>query len=116
MERLLTPVLLTMVQGISMGNCHKVKEGEYGNVYVNKLAHAQINGKGRSTFVNKLVVLSVNARSLVNKMSELHCLVKDHIPDIICITESWATEEIKISRCVQPATILNWLYFTQSNI
>ena len=44
--------------------------------------------------LDKLTVFSVNARSLVNKMSEIECYAHEVDPDIICITESWATADI----------------------
>ena len=44
--------------------------------------------------LDKLTVFSVNARSLVNKMSEIECYAHEVDPDITCITESWATADI----------------------
>ena len=36
----------------------------------------------------------LNARSLINKKTELNCMVKDIDPHIIGITESWANTDI----------------------
>jgi len=43
---------------------------------------------------NPLSIISLNARSIVNKMDELKLLVKDQEPDIICIVETWLTEDV----------------------
>ena len=39
-------------------------------------------------------IILTNPRSICNKMDELSVLVKEHQPDIVCITESWCREDI----------------------
>ena len=46
--------------------------------------------------VNKLKVVYVNARSIMNKLDELQCIAVEENPDIICITETWAHKD---NRC-----------------
>ena len=43
---------------------------------------------------NELKCVSLNARSIVNKKSELDIMVADIDPHVIGITESWANEDI----------------------
>ena len=43
---------------------------------------------------SSLVCLYLNARSLMNKIGEFHATVYTIQPDIIGITESWATENV----------------------
>jgi hypothetical protein len=43
---------------------------------------------------SSLVCLYLNARSLMNKISEFHATVYSLQPDVIGITESWATENV----------------------
>ena len=55
------------------------------------------NDEKRSTghiTVYKLKVVSVNARSIMNKLDELQCIAVEENPDIICITETWAHKDI----------------------
>ena len=44
--------------------------------------------------VHKFKVLSVNARSIMNKFDELQCIAVEKNPDIRCMTETWAHEDI----------------------
>ena len=49
------------------------------------------NEEKRSTghiTVHKLKVVSVNAKSIMNKFDELQCIAVEENPDIICITET----------------------------
>ncbi|KAK2162145.1 hypothetical protein NP493_1538g00003 [Ridgeia piscesae] len=58
---------------------------------------ADKNDEKRSTghiTVHKLKVVSVNARSIMNKLDELQCIAVEENPDIICITETWAHKDI----------------------
>ena len=43
---------------------------------------------------NHLKIMSLNARSLKNKMGELIDMAKIQNPHIIAVTETWATDEI----------------------
>ena len=46
-----------------------------------------------------LKCVSLNARSIINKKSELNIMVRDSDPHIISITESWANKD---------TPMLNW--------
>ena len=50
---------------------------------------------GATYTIDKVKCFQVNARSLINKMDEMKCYVYELKPDIVMITESWATEEIE---------------------
>ena len=55
------------------------------------------NEETRSTghiTVNKLKVVSVNTRSIMNKLDELQCITVKKNPDIIRIIETWAHKDI----------------------
>ena len=55
------------------------------------------NEEKRSTghiTVHKHKVVSVDARSIMNKLDELQCIAGEENPDIICITETWAHKDI----------------------
>ena len=41
-----------------------------------------------------LRILYYNARSLLPKLDELRATVEADMPDVVCITESWLSEEI----------------------
>ena len=44
--------------------------------------------------VTVLIILYFNARSLCPKLDELIILTEDRNPDVICITETWLSQEI----------------------
>ena len=35
-----------------------------------------------------------NARSIANKIEELHLLIQTHKPYVLCVTETWPTEDM----------------------
>ena len=61
-------------------NLHKMGEGDKND---EKMSTGHIT-------VHKLKVVSVNARSIMNKLDELQSIAVEENPDIICITETWA--------------------------
>ena len=46
---------------------------------------------------NELLIINLNARSLLNKEEELFQLIKDTDADIICVSETWYDDSIPIS-------------------
>ena len=47
-----------------------------------------------NTYEAELKCVCLNARSIINKKNELDIMVDEIKPHIICITESWANNEI----------------------
>ena len=43
---------------------------------------------------SKFTVLYYNARSLIPKMDELHTIVESQRPSVICVVETWLSEEV----------------------
>lgn len=64
-------------------NLHKIGEG-------NK---KEIGSTGHIT-VNKLKAISVNARSLLNKLDEMQYVATEENPDLIYVTETWAHKDV----------------------
>ena len=61
-------------------------DASYDNIYV--------GGKEGRSRNDKIRVIYTNARSIVNKMSELKAIAANKNPDIIIITESWTNDTI----------------------
>ena len=61
-------------------------DASYDNIYV--------GGKEGRSRNDKIRVIYTNARSIVNKMSELKAIAATKNPDIIIITESWTNDTI----------------------
>ena len=51
----------------------------------------------------ELSVIYYNARSLIPKIDELCAIAEAKHPDIICIVESWLSDEIQDNELVLPA-------------
>ncbi|MCG8035186.1 MAG: hypothetical protein JAZ03_23820, partial [Candidatus Thiodiazotropha taylori] len=63
------------------------------------------NQKSHSAVPQKLKILNINFQSIVNKVSDFHCLVDTERPDIIIGTESWLSAEIKDNEIFPPGYI-----------
>ena len=61
--------------------------------------HAKLETKQKeshtSTFTRKkLKCIFTNARSIMNKVDELHCIIEEEKPDLVSIVETWLTDNI----------------------
>ena len=66
--------------------------------------HSIVITNGAPTIRNPAAVptlLVSNARSLAPKISELQCVAIQNSADIVCITETWLTDNIKRCGCVE---------------
>ena len=52
-----------------------------------------------------LNILYYNARSLVPKLDELALLIETHNPDIVCIVETWLSDDILDSEISFPGSM-----------
>ena len=59
-----------------------------------------INVQGVSSQSGELSVIYYNARSLIPKIDELRAIAEAKHPDIICIVESWLSDEIQDNELV----------------
>ena len=59
--------------------------------------HVPSHNSSVSEFCNPkfLNILYFNARSLLQKLTELQLIAMAHLPSVICITESWLCSDIK---------------------
>ena len=64
--------------------------------------------KSVSSQSGKLSVINHNARSLIPKIDELHGIAKAKHPDVICIVESWLSNDIQDNELVIN-NITSWL-------
>ena len=71
-----------------------------------------INTCSHKVIENHMKIIHLNVQSLFNKTNEIELLTNEHIPDILCLTETWLTHEN-----VEKATIPNYTlssYFCRS--
>ena len=66
------------------------------------------NVQGVSSQSGELSVIYYNARSLIPKIDELRAIAEAKHPDIICIVESWLSNEIQDNELVIN-NITSWL-------
>ena len=61
-----------------------------------------IKKKTKPKPLNQIKVLNINFQSIVNKVSEFHCLLDIEKPDVVIGTESWLTPDISNNEIFPP--------------
>jgi len=65
---------------------------------VNTLKRTMVGGCSHSLqytdHVSKIKILYCNARSLVPKIDSLHAVVNLENPDVVCVVETWLSDEV----------------------
>ena len=66
------------------------------------LSSTPIKKKTKPKPLNQIKVMNINFQSIVNKVSELHCLLDTEKPDGVIGTESWLTPDISNNEIFPP--------------
>ena len=79
--------------------CSKNEEETIEKIDINKLKYEDKPEKFKNikTGKNELLILHLNARSVMNKIEEIHMICAQTKPDILCITETWLNDSVPLN-------------------
>ena len=80
-------------------NCSTEEEVTTNKIKITELNFADKPEKIESLYSNKdeLLIIHINARSVVNKIEEIKLLCYEIKPDILCITETWLNQSVPLN-------------------